>query len=433
MCPMPDEKILSGCEWGNVLVWEDGLVKMEVCRKNRRPCHNGPITQIFMCNNEEVMTVGSDGYVRIWYWETVELSDPPEDDRIVEIEPSHEYRIGTDNYNAELLKIVKSVDGNNDEENDESLSSSSSWYAQDGSGGIWFCDLSTTRRPLFPRQLFRCHAGEIIALDTCSMMHYVCTLGIDGRIFIYDYHERKLIFYHQFLTSGRDLIWLPISIDPTASIMIIGFSDGILRMIAFDDKVYDIKFLQVIKCHCDAITKISINPKGSILVSASEDLTIFVHQIVRTSPILTLLPIGFIRVASYVTSINWDPLKWSTGVFGCKFGDFIIVDLPEQSHTYERTTYYLAHVPVKRFKFQSIKSIIKRNEKVRENEIRKEQKRLRKLKELERMREETPEVNINEDDFLADSEDEEALEAIQIPDPPNKILWIQFTRDNTLW
>ncbi|KPI92833.1 WD repeat-containing protein 52 [Papilio xuthus] len=26
--PMPDEKVLSGCEWGNILVWEAGLVKL---------------------------------------------------------------------------------------------------------------------------------------------------------------------------------------------------------------------------------------------------------------------------------------------------------------------------------------------------------------------------------------------------------------------
>lgn len=89
ICAMPDEKIISGCEWGNILVWDDGLIKLEVCRKNRRPCHTGPITQIFMRNADEIVTVGTDGLICIWFWETVDLADPPEDDRFVEIEPSH--------------------------------------------------------------------------------------------------------------------------------------------------------------------------------------------------------------------------------------------------------------------------------------------------------------------------------------------------------
>lgn len=104
--PMPDEKVLSGCEWGNILVWEAGLIKVEVCRRSRKPLHKGPITQILMVDSD-VITVGSDGYVRTWFWETVELADPPEDDRIVEIEPINEFRIGQRNYkviiNVKLL------------------------------------------------------------------------------------------------------------------------------------------------------------------------------------------------------------------------------------------------------------------------------------------------------------------------------------------
>lgn len=64
--PMPDEKVirkcsstfikinqyqkslttlqvLSGCEWGNVLVWEAGLVKLEVTQRGRKTCHSAPV------------------------------------------------------------------------------------------------------------------------------------------------------------------------------------------------------------------------------------------------------------------------------------------------------------------------------------------------------------------------------------------------------
>lgn len=90
---LPDENVISGCEWGNILLWEAGLIKFEITRKGRKPCHTKPITRITM-DEGEVMTVGMDGYVRIWYWETVDLADPPDDDRFVEIEPIYEFKVG---------------------------------------------------------------------------------------------------------------------------------------------------------------------------------------------------------------------------------------------------------------------------------------------------------------------------------------------------
>lgn len=424
ICALPDEKILSGCEWGNVLVWDNGLIKLEVCRKNRKPCHNGPITQIFMRNAEEIMTVGTDGFIRIWFWETVELSDPPEDDRFVEIEPSCEFRIGLRNYNAELLKIIK-IDSDKPD-----------WYAQDGLGGIWWCDLSTEVRPQQPKQLFRCHAGEIVAMDTSSVSQHMATLGRDGRLYVYDYLEKEMIFHHQFLAAGCDLIWLPVTIDATGAVMIIGFADGVVRVITFNHRLQNdeqFQLVQAIKCHCKPITRISVNPKGSIFVSASEDSTIFIHQLVKDSPVVTLHPIGFIIVPSPVTCINWNPSKWSTIIVGCKLGDVVQVDLPERSNSYTDTSYHLNHIPMEHFKFQSIKSQIRRNEKIKQIEAKKELKRQRKLRQLEAMKKENPMVDINEDSFLADSEEDEVVEKVKIPDPPNPILWIQFTSDNTLW
>lgn len=426
ICPLPDEKILSGCEWGNVLVWDDGLIKLEVCRKNRRPCHQGAITQIFMRNAEEIVTVGTDGFICIWFWETVELSDPPEDDRFVEIEPSHEFRVGLHNYNAELLKIIK-ID-----------SDDTDWYAQDGLGGIWWCDLATEVRPQLPRQLFRCHAGEIVALDTSSVSQHIATFGRDGRLYGYDYEEKKMIFHHQFIASGCDFIWLPVTLDPSGAVMVLGFTDGVIRVITFNYKLQDLEnaplqLVQVIKCHCKPITKISINPKGSILVSASEDSTIFIHQLVKGSPIISLQPIGFISMPSPVTFITWMPSKWSTIVAGCKLGDVVQADLPEQPTASTETSYQLKQIPLSHFKFKSIKSHVRRNEKIKQIEIRKEQKRQRKIKSLEKKMIENPKIEIDEEAFLADSEDEEILEPIFTPNPPNSILWIQVTSDNTLW
>lgn len=57
-------QVISGCEWGNMLLWEGGLIKVEICRRGRRSCHNGSINQ-FVLDEGELITIGADGYVRV--------------------------------------------------------------------------------------------------------------------------------------------------------------------------------------------------------------------------------------------------------------------------------------------------------------------------------------------------------------------------------
>ena len=61
---LPDGKVLSGCEWGNLLLWDGGLIKVEISRKGKKPCHQGNIEQIIM-DEGELMTIGEDGYIRV--------------------------------------------------------------------------------------------------------------------------------------------------------------------------------------------------------------------------------------------------------------------------------------------------------------------------------------------------------------------------------
>lgn len=47
-------QVVSGCEWGNILIWEAGLIKVEVTKKGRKGCHDAPITQFEYFNGELV-------------------------------------------------------------------------------------------------------------------------------------------------------------------------------------------------------------------------------------------------------------------------------------------------------------------------------------------------------------------------------------------
>ena len=51
-CDFYFHQIISGCEWGNILVWDEGLIKMEVTGKNNKPCHQSYIAQFEYINGE---------------------------------------------------------------------------------------------------------------------------------------------------------------------------------------------------------------------------------------------------------------------------------------------------------------------------------------------------------------------------------------------
>lgn len=94
--------MVSGCKWGNLLVWEGGLIKVEVMRNNRKPLHEEQIVQIFYLEGE-LWTVSQDGHVKVWWYEKIDQADPPEDDRVVMLEPSYDFHTP----GAMFLSIIK--------------------------------------------------------------------------------------------------------------------------------------------------------------------------------------------------------------------------------------------------------------------------------------------------------------------------------------
>ena len=147
---LPDGKVLSGTESGNMLLWEGGLIKVEIGRKGKKLCHQGSIQQILL-DEGELMTIGSDGYIRVilynicsytcfrnflpfknvftyivchvsffkvWDFESVDTADVADESGLFEMEPMNELRVGHD---VHLKSILKSTDA----ENEITI-----WYAQ---------------------------------------------------------------------------------------------------------------------------------------------------------------------------------------------------------------------------------------------------------------------------------------------------------------
>ncbi|PIK49063.1 hypothetical protein BSL78_14078 [Apostichopus japonicus] len=162
---LPDGKVLSGTEWGNMLLWEGGLIKVQISRKNKKPCHAGTIEQ-FVMDEGELISIGADGFVRVWDFESIDTADSMDDSGIFEMEPMNELKVGN---SVHLMSMVKTLDPE----------ATSIWYAQDANGGIWRLDLSFSHTMETPEKLFSFHSGVISQVASSPVSQLVASAGLD--------------------------------------------------------------------------------------------------------------------------------------------------------------------------------------------------------------------------------------------------------------
>ena len=191
---LPDGKVLSGSEWGNMLLWDGGLIQTEICRKRNKACHTGSIQQITL-NEGDIYTIGEDGAIRVWDFETIDTSEPSEEGVKLEIEPLNELNVGK---NVALRSMVKDF-----------TEDSTIWYAQDSNGGIWSLDLSFGANSENPKQLFNYHSGVINGIECCPTSHLFATTADDGSVKIYNYLTYEILVQKKFSKGGKSLKWLP--------------------------------------------------------------------------------------------------------------------------------------------------------------------------------------------------------------------------------
>jgi len=76
---MPDGKVLSGSESGNLLMWDGNFIQYEIMKADRSPCHRGNIEYIsFSPEDRTIISAGADGYMRTWDYNKLEFADPSE-------------------------------------------------------------------------------------------------------------------------------------------------------------------------------------------------------------------------------------------------------------------------------------------------------------------------------------------------------------------
>ncbi|XP_019303927.2 cilia- and flagella-associated protein 44 isoform X1 [Panthera pardus] len=430
---LPDGKVLSGSEWGNMLVWEGGLIKVELCRAARKSCHQGPINQIVL-DEGEVITIGADGCIRIWDFETIDTADTIDETGLLEIEPINELQVGK---NVKLFSMIKMSDmGNN------------IWLAQDANGAIWKLDLSFSNITQDPDCLFSFHSGAIEALAVSPLTYLMATTALDCSVRIYDFAGKTPLAQMRFKQGGTALTWVPRLVSYTGAQIIVGFEDGVVRILELYDpkgltvfagrkKISDadINLKQVFKPHTARVTALAYERDGEILATGSRDQTVFFFEVEKDYK-----PIGYITTPGPVCQLVWSSVSHpeSTLLIFCENGYVLETPLPtikEEEEDHDAVSYEIKDMHIKCFHFSSVKSKILR---LIEIEKRKKQKELKEKEKEERRKQLAAEMKEDgEKEFQVEEEEEreeeEPLPEIFIPSTPCRILCGFYSEPGKFW
>ncbi|XP_030622994.1 cilia- and flagella-associated protein 44 [Chanos chanos] len=416
---LPDGKVLSGTEWGNMLLWDGGLIKVEICRKGGSKCHAGVIQQFFL-EEGELITIGTDGAVRTWDFERIDTADCADDSGMFEMEPMNETVIGQ---NVSLTSMVKS-----------SLSDSLICYAQDSNGGIWKLDLSFTIATQDPECVYSSHAGVIQGMDVSGCSHLMATTALDRSVRIFDFLAKKELTANRYKQGGTTLTWAPHRVSSSGGLLAVGFEDGVVRLLGLcsvqslrgrSDNV-ELRLKQAFKPHNAPVTAIAYERNGEIMATGSADCTVFFFIVGDRYD-----PIGFVTVPGPVQSLEWSPQSHEKNMLLilCSTGHVVEVQCPDPESKSSDNTYKLHSLPTRHFNFTSIKSRLRREAEIARRQALKEKRqkeREERLKEAKEKGQELPEEEEEE-------EEEEELPPLYTPDPPSPLHCGLYSKPGEFW
>ncbi|XP_074546967.1 cilia- and flagella-associated protein 44 [Halichoeres trimaculatus] len=420
---LPDGKVVSGSDWGNLLLWDGNAIKVEICRKEGKNCHAGKV-QPFALEDGQLMTFGSDGVVRGWDFEGIDSADSTGHSSRFEMEPMNEMVVG---HNVCLSSVVRSA-----------ATDCFVWFAQDSNGAIWKLDLSFTYTTPDPECLFFFHAGPIRGLDVSRKSHLMATTALDRSIKVFDFLSKKELTTSRFNQGGTALSWAPALVSQSGGLLVTGFEDGVVRLLELfnPQRLHlasgrnlkgeaKLRLKQAFKPHNAPVTAVAYERNGEVLATGSSDCTVFFFNVGEKYN-----PIGFVKVPGPVQALEWSPHSHSENklLILCKSGHVVELQSPDPEAQKPTKTFQLSALACRNFRFRSIKSRIKREEEIARRQEEKELKR----KEREKRMEESKQL-YGELEEEKEEEEEEELPPIYIPDPPSPICCGFYSQPGQFW
>ncbi|KAG7399994.1 Cilia- and flagella-associated protein 44 [Phytophthora boehmeriae] len=319
-CVLPDKKVLSGTERGVLLLWDGNFIKCEILTSRRHLPHSGAINVVDYDETEKlIVTAGKDGYVRFWSFDSIDSADIAADETVALVPMKRQVLIEPQ---LDIRAVVKEATGR--------------YLIQDGVGGVHLLQLKDSGDHQVDFDYVANDTGRAMGIACSPYEHLAATCGEDGSVRAWDYASGTClmtIFPEQdiadeseqtsknectTLSAATTIAWVPSSAAvitnavPTSRQVVVGFDDGVMRVLLMDVDHRAWVRINVFKPHSKCVTCVAYSHSGISFVTASADGTIFLFQIVpnvKSSKFAKYpaeyVPYGFQRVPSVVTSICW--------------------------------------------------------------------------------------------------------------------------------
>ena len=109
---LPDGKIVSGTEYGTMILWEGRNIKAHLVQdtESMKPCHDG-FLEIIVLQGETFITAGSDGYIKFWNFAEIDAAEFSDEKMEFAITPTREILVtNEDGVPAHINQMIKEED-----------------------------------------------------------------------------------------------------------------------------------------------------------------------------------------------------------------------------------------------------------------------------------------------------------------------------------
>ncbi len=306
---LPGGNVLSGNEFGDLLLWEGQCIKCRFTRPGGLTCHAQEVTSIhFDAESNTVVSACMGGWIRWWALEDVDDAEMDKFGNIdVEIDPLHELHAGS-GVAIQCLEPGKGnfliIDANGGALHRLSMplcADTEQCMQHRASIKGTTCETSLQILELF-------HAGGITAMDLSHSGAIVVTAGQDGTLRFWNFVMKQLLLSLRFSSAIQCLHW------SNQSILFVGFADGTLRLLTFSIEADGSPLSSVLhttKPHESAISTLSGSPCSGYFATGGTDRTIFLFNAIAAERSATvvdsfqLLPLGFVVTCGVPLCLSW--------------------------------------------------------------------------------------------------------------------------------
>jgi WD40 repeat protein len=325
---LPDGKVISGTESGDLLLWEGNFIKCRFVNDNGTTCHKGNVHHCVLDRETGcVISAGADGYIRWWSFSLIDAAEVDSDHSMdFGLTPINEFYLGN---GCGVKFFISNIVG-----------TETRYVLLDTSGKLTVIrseesTSGTQVRRGIPSNatadiLSSFSAGAITGISANPKQHLVVTSGKDGFVRLWDYVNRTMLCYREFPSPVSCLTWAPVSVDETCRMVACGFDDGVVRVLSiFQREQGDFEMYKqmLFKPHNDKLMALSFSPDGKLFCTSGGDGTIFFFDTTCMTYDNSWIPLRFVSLGPKVVceSLSWR--KNGSLICSCSDGVGRIVDV----------------------------------------------------------------------------------------------------------